>query len=59
VRNRTTRDPVIDRTRPMETCSAFYGFTTEDLPENRIYVRSAHYALLYDRGETFQKGRAA
>lgn len=29
---------------------AYFGLTTEDLPENRVYVRSASYALAYDRG---------
>lgn len=30
--------------------SSYFGLTTEDLPENRVYVRSASYALAYDRG---------
>lgn len=29
---------------------AYFGLTTEDLPEDRVYVRSASYALAYDRG---------
>ena len=32
--------------------AAYFGFTMEDVPdEDKVFIRSAAYALAYDRGE--------